>query len=261
MNPILTIAGSDSSGGAGIQADLKTITMLGGYGMSAITAITAQNTQGVQQIYPVPAEILGKQIESVCSDIAPAAVKIGMVYDVTQIAILVACLQKFRPVHLIIDPVMIATSGDMLQTTEATEMAQHDLFPMAEMITPNLPEASVMMGKSIMTRKEMEIAAKQLAERYETAIYLKGGHRVSDCDDYFYCGTQGTWLCGKRIDTKNTHGTGCTLSAALATYAASEISLLDCARLSKRYVTQALQAGLDLGAGNGPICHNFALQS
>lgn len=206
--PVLTIAGSDSSGGAGIQADLKTMTMLGCFGMSAITALTAQNTTGVREICPVPAAFLEQQIAAVCEDIPPLAVKIGMVYDIPQIHAIAAAVRKYRLPHVVVDPVMVATSGDALLRSQAQTALTQELFPLAEVITPNLPEARQLTGMEITSPAEMEQAAGTLAERYRTAVLLKGGHSVGSCNDLLCADGEMIWISGERIVTNNTHGTG-----------------------------------------------------
>lgn len=255
--PVLTIAGSDSSGGAGIQADLKTMTMLGCFGMSAVTALTAQNTCGVQEIYSVPAAFLKQQIISVCEDIPPLAVKIGMVYDTPQIMAIADMIRHFRLPHVVVDPVMVATSGDALMKRQAQETLTQQLFPLAEVITPNLPEAEQLTGRKITASSEMEQAAMQLAETYHTAVLLKGGHSMGSCNDLLCADGALLWISGVRIRTNNTHGTGCTLSSAIASFLAQGMPLEESVRSAKKYVTQAIAARLSLGHGNGPMAHNY----
>ena len=202
--PVLTIAGSDSSGGAGVQADLKTMTMLGCFGMSAITALTAQNTLGVQGICPVPAEFLKQQIAAVCEDIPPAAVKVGMVYDTPQILAIAEAVAQYQLPHVVVDPVMVATSGDPLLKQQAQQALTEQLFPLAELLTPNLPEAEQLTGTSITSPPQMEQAARQLSETYHTAVLLKGGHSVGSCNDLLYAAGTATWFSGQRTDTPNT---------------------------------------------------------
>lgn len=257
--PVLTIAGSDSSGGAGIQADLKTMTMLGCFGMSAITALTAQNTTGVREICPVPAAFLEQQIAAVCEDIPPLAVKIGMVYDIPQIHAIAAAVRKCRLPHVVVDPVMVATSGDALLRSQAQTALTQELFPLAEVITPNLPEARQLTGMEITSPAEMEQAAGTLAERYRTAVLLKGGHSVGSCNDLLCADGEMIWISGERIVTNNTHGTGCTLSSAIASLLAQGMPLEKSVRSAKTYITQAIAAGLSLGHGNGPIAHNYRI--
>ena len=246
--PVLTIAGSDSSGGAGVQADLKTMTMLGCFGMSAITALTAQNTLGVQGICPVPAEFLKQQIAAVCEDIPPAAVKVGMVYDTPQILAIAEVVAQYQLPHVVVDPVMVATSGDPLLKQQAQQA-----------LTPNLPEAEQLTGTSITSPPQMEQAARQLSETYHTAVLLKGGHSVGSCNDLLYAAGTATWFSGQRTDTPNTHGTGCTLSSAIASFLAQGASLEESVRRGKAYISDAIAAGLSLGHGHGPIAHNYAI--
>ena len=258
LKPVLTIAGSDSSGGAGIQADLKTITMLGCYGMSAITALTAQNTMGVQGIFPIPAEFLNAQIQSVFTDIPPASIKIGMIYNAAQMEAVADSMQKYKPPFVVVDPVMVSTSGDALQK-DMTRAAAHrqKLYALADLITPNLPEARALTGLPIETPTEVERAADALAQQYQTAVLIKGGHADGNCDDFLYTENGGIWLRGVRVMTKHTHGTGCTLSAAIASYMTGGVPLQKGVVMAKAYVTDALRANLEMGNGNGPIFHNF----
>ena len=257
--PVLTIAGSDSSGGAGVQADLKTMTMLGCFGMSAITALTAQNTLGVQGICPVPAEFLKQQIAAVCEDIPPAAVKVGMVYDTPQILAIAEAVAQYQLPHVVVDPVMVATSGDPLLKQQAQQALTEQLFPLAELLTPNLPEAEQLTGTSITSPPQMEQAARQLSETYHTAVLLKGGHSMGSCNDLLYAAGTATWFSGQRTDTPNTHGTGCTLSSAIASFLAQGASLEESVRRGKAYISGAIAAGLSLGHGHGPIAHNDAI--
>ncbi|MFQ9436332.1 MAG: bifunctional hydroxymethylpyrimidine kinase/phosphomethylpyrimidine kinase [Ruminococcus callidus] len=259
MAPVLTIAGSDSSGGAGVQADLKTMTMLGCFGMSAITALTAQNTLGVQGICPVPAEFLKQQIAAVCEDIPPAAVKVGMVYDTPQILAIAEAVAQYQLPHVVVDPVMVATSGDPLLKQQAQQALTEQLFPLAELLTPNLPEAEQLTGTSITSPPQMEQAARQLSETYHTAVLLKGGHSMGSCNDLLYAAGTATWFSGQRTDTPNTHGTGCTLSSAIASFLAQGASLEESVRRGKAYISGAIAAGLSLGHGHGPIAHNYAI--
>lgn len=259
-HPVLTIAGSDSSGGAGVQADLKTITMLGGYGMSAITALTAQNTIGVRGIHAVPAEFLQQQIEAVCDDILPLSVKVGMVYDVPQIYVIAEAIQKYQLHHVVVDPVMTATSGDALLKEQAQTALCEALMPLAELITPNLPEAQRLTGLKITSPVQMEKAAAELSAQYHTSVLLKGGHCNGVCNDLLYASGECTWIPGQRLETKNTHGTGCTLSSAIAVFLAQGFTMTDSVRRAKNYITHAIQADLSLGHGHGPIAHNYALQ-
>lgn len=255
---VLTIAGSDCSGGAGIQADLKTITELGCYGMSVITALTAQNTQGVQDVAPVPASFITKQWHACVSDIAPQAIKVGMVYGEAQICAVADALEQLRGLHVVVDPVMISTSGDPLLQEEAMTAWTTRLFPLATLLTPNLPEASALCGYALESAEEMEQAARELSMQYHTAVLVKGGHHASGCNDVLCAEGEITWFYGAHVSTKNTHGTGCTLSSAIASYLAKGESLKESIKKGKFYVTEALNAGLELGKGHGPVCHNFA---
>ena len=247
--PVLTIAGSDSCGGAGIQADLKTMTALYVYGMSAITALTAQNTLGVQGILPVLADFLGQQLDGICTDIPPEAVKIGMIASPEQVDIICA---------KIVDPVMVATTGAELTERTTVDAMREQLFAQADLLTPNLSETAVLLGKAVQTVEEMQAAAKQLAEQYQTAVLVKGGHLTEDAIDVLYDGSTMQCFSGARIATKNTHGTGCTLSSAIAANWAKGYSLSESVQQAKLYVANCIQAGLQMGHGNGAICHNYA---
>lgn len=253
--PVLTIAGSDSSGGAGIQADLKTMTAYKTYGMSVITALTAQNTTGVYGIYPVTPEFVKHQMDCVFQDIPPRAVKIGMVSQADLILAIAEKLKEYRAERVVLDPVMVSTSGSRLLEEEAIESLTHDLFPCATVITPNIPEAQVLTGQTIETRQDMEKAAAYLGETYGIAVLVKGGHQVEEASDVLYQKGKITWFLGSRIDNPNTHGTGCTLSSAIACGLAMGESLEDSIRLAKRYLSDALDSGLNLGRGRGPLDH------
>ena len=257
--PVLTIAGSDSSGGAGIQAELKTKTMQGCYGMSAITALTAQNTTGVREIHPVPAAFLQAQIAAVCEDIPPLAVKIGMVYDVPQIHAIAEMVQHYRLTKLVLDPVMIATSGASLLRSGAQKALKENLFSLAALITPNIPEAEILSGMTITDATGMEAAAKYISEKYGCAVLCKGGHKVNDADDLLWRNGFGKWFHGKRIDNPNTHGTGCTLSSAIASNLAKGYALDTSVERAKEYISGCLSAMLDLGRGSGPMNHMHKL--
>ena len=259
MKIVLTIAGSDSGGGAGIQADIKTMTMNGVFATSAITALTAQNTTGVQGIYEVSPEFLGQQIDSVFADLRPDAVKIGMVASSGLIHVIAERLQKYRPAWLVADPVMVATSGARLIEEEAVETLCRELFPLADLLTPNIPEAQVLWGRAIRSVEEMEEGARTIGEKFSCAVLLKGGHAVNDANDLLYNGGELRWFYGKRIDNPNTHGTGCTLSSAIAANLAKGFSMEESVERAKAYISGALGAMLDLGAGRGPMAHNFAL--
>lgn len=255
----LTIAGSDCSGGAGIQADLKTMTMNGVYAMSAITALTAQNTTGVRAIQESTPEFLGKQIDAVFEDIYPDAVKIGMVSSSELIRVIADRLKLHEAKNVVVDPVMVATSGSSLMKTDAVQTLASELLPMATLVTPNIPEAQVLSGLSIASKEDMVIAAKKISEDCHCAVLLKGGHSINDANDLLYANGETVWFAGKRINNPNTHGTGCTLSSAIAANLAKGYSLADSVRRAKDYISGALAAMLDLGQGSGPMDHAFDL--
>ena len=261
MKKALTIAGSDSSGGAGIQADIKTMTMNGVYAMGAITAITAQNTTGVTGILEVSPDFLGKQLDAVFEDIFPDAVKIGMVSSSELIRVIADSLVRYGAANIVVDPVMVATSGARLIEDEAIETLKSRLLPLATVITPNIPEAEILADMTITDEAGMEEAAKTLYERYGCAALVKGGHRINDANDVLYATPdQGpVWFKGRRIDNPNTHGTGCTLSSAIASNLARGYSLEESVERAKEYLSGALAAMLDLGKGSGPLAHNFAI--
>lgn len=252
---VLTIAGSDCSGGAGIQADLKTMTAYGTYGMSVITALTAQNTTGVYGIHNVPPEFVGQQIDCVFTDIPPAAVKIGMVSQAAVIDVIAQRLCQYHGKNVVLDPVMVSTSGSRLLEEEAVESLTKNLFPCAMVITPNIPEAEVLLGSSIRSSEDMEQAAVTLSERYGVSVLLKGGHQVEDASDVLCQEGKVTWFHGTRIDNPNTHGTGCTLSSAIASGLALGKSLTDSIAAAKTFLSAALASGMDLGKGSGPLDH------
>ena len=260
MNTALTIAGSDSSGGAGIQADLKTMTMNGVFGMSAITALTAQNTTGVQGILEVPPAFLAQQLDAVFTDIRPDAVKIGMVSSPALIETIGERLRFYGAQNIVLDPVMVATSGARLIQPEAVETLERVLLPMALVATPNIPEAELLSGMTIDGRPAMEQAARRIGERYGCAVLLKGGHSVQDANDLLYAGGRLHWIAGRRIANPNTHGTGCTLSSAIAANLAKGFDLAASVKRAKAYLTGALAAMLDLGQGSGPMNHAWTLQ-
>ena len=260
MKTALSIAGSDSSGGAGIQADLKTMTMNGVYAMSAVTALTAQNTTGVTAILNVPAEFLAKQIDAVFEDIRPDAVKIGMVSSAELIETIAKRLCAHHAVNIVVDPVMIATSGARLIDPAAVSALKEKLLPIARVVTPNIPEAEVLSGMKIETKQDMETASKQICAQYRCAVLCKGGHSLNDANDLL-CTPDGTlrWVEGKRIDNPNTHGTGCTLSSAIAANLAKGAPLDEAIRRAKEYLSGALADMLDLGHGSGPMNHAYLL--
>ena len=259
MKTALSIAGSDCSGGAGIQADLKTMTMNGVYAMSAITALTAQNTTGVTGILEVTPEFLGQQIDMVFTDIRPDAVKIGMVSSSALIETIAQRLRHYKAENIVVDPVMVATSGSSLIESDAVVTLKQVLLPLATLATPNIPEAEVLSGRTIQTEADMEAAAKYIWETYGCAVLLKGGHSVSDANDLLCVNGQLKWFRGKRIPNPNTHGTGCTLSSAIAANLAKGYGLETSVQRAKDYISGALAAMLDLGQGSGPMNHAFDL--
>ena len=259
MKTALTIAGSDSSGGAGIQADIKTMMANGVYAMSAVTALTAQNTTGVTDILESTPYFLGEQLDAVFTDIFPDAVKIGMVSSAELITVIAEKLKQYGAKHIVVDPVMVATSGAKLLRSDAME-ALARLLPMAEVLTPNIPEAEILSGLSITDATGMETAAKSISERYGCAVLCKGGHQINAADDLLWRHGVGKWFRGKRINNPNTHGTGCTLSSAIASNLAKGYGLDEAVARAKAYISGALAAMLDLGHGSGPMNHAFELQ-
>ena len=257
----LTIAGSDSSGGAGIQADLKTMLSNGVYGMSAITALTAQNTTGVTAISEVTPLFLKQQLDAVFTDIFPSAVKTGMVSNAELIGVIAECLGFYKAENIVVDPVMVATSGAKLISEEAVTVLKEKLLPIAAVVTPNIPEAEVLSGMKISDKADMEKAAEYISGKYGCAVLLKGGHSINDSNDLLYENDEITWFAGVRIDNPNTHGTGCTLSSAIASNLAKGYDLKTSVRLAKEYISGALSAMLDLGKGSGPLHHGFAINS
>ena len=253
----LTIAGSDSSGGAGIQADIKTMMANGVYAMSAITALTAQNTTGVTAILNVTPEFLGQELDSIFIDIFPDAVKIGMVSDRELICIIAEKLKQYQAKNIVVDPVMVATSGARLISEDAMDTLKQQLFPLAAVLTPNIPEAEELTGMHIESAEDMIDAAKKIAEQYHCAVLCKGGYQRNTANDLLYSEGSYQWFCGKRIDNPNTHGTGCTLSSAIASNLAKGYDLQTSVERAKDYISGALEAMLDLGAGSGPMDHGF----
>ncbi len=261
MKTALTIAGSDSCGGAGIQADIKTMTMNGVYAMSAITALTAQNTTGVRSIMEVTPEFLAQQLDAVFEDIFPDAVKIGMVSSSALVEVIADKLIQYKAKNIVADPVMVATSGSALIKTDAIKTLTERIFPTATLVTPNIPEAQVLSGLDIKNKDDMQRAAENIFGKYGCAVLLKGGHSVSDASDLL-CSEKGfEWFEGKRIDNPNTHGTGCTLSSAIASNLAKGFDLGESVGRAKQYISGALAAQLDLGKGSGPMAHAFDLSS
>lgn len=265
-NKVLTIAGSDSGGGAGIQADIKAISAMGCFASSAITAITAQNTLGVDAVHPVPLDILAAQIDAVLSDIGTDAIKIGMLHSAEVVSLVADKIEQYGITNVVLDPVMVSTSGHKLIEDNAIEIMKNRLIPLARVITPNLPEAEILSGCTITAQQEFPQIATLLSHNNSTSVLLKAGHLNGDTlTDYFYNAEDGsmTLLPSKRVDTRNTHGTGCTLSSALAAALARGESLTEAAISAKRYIEQAIITGAkyDIGHGHGPVNHFFALNS
>lgn len=265
-NKVLTIAGSDSGGGAGIQADIKAISAMGCFASSAITAITAQNTLGVDAVHPVPLDILAAQIDAVLSDIGTDAIKIGMLHSAEVVSLVADKIEQYGITNVVLDPVMVSTSGHKLIEENAIEIMKNRLIPLARVITPNLPEAEILSGCTITAQQEFPQIATLLSHNNSTSVLLKAGHLNGDTlTDYFYNAEDGsmTLLPSKRVDTRNTHGTGCTLSSALAAALARGESLTEAAISAKRYIEQAIITGAkyDIGHGHGPVNHFFALNS
>lgn len=261
MRTALSIAGSDSSGGAGIQADIKTMTMNGVYAMSVITALTAQNTTGVSAILEATPQFLQQQIDAVFEDIPPDAVKIGMVSSADLIRTIAERLTAYKAANIVVDPVMVATSGARLIHEEAIAALKSELFPIATLLTPNIPEAEALSGLAIHDEEDMVLCAKQISETYHCAVLCKGGHNLNDANDLLYTGGEYAWFHGKRIDNPNTHGTGCTLSSAIAANLAKGFDLKTSVHRAKDYISGALADRLNLGKGPGPMNHAFDLNS
>ena len=257
MRTALTIAGSDSSGGAGIQADIKTMTANGVFAMSAITALTAQNTTGVTGIMEVSPEFLEEQIDCVFTDIRPDAVKIGMVSSAGLITAIADRLKEYHAENIVVDPVMVATSGAKLISDDAVATLKEKLLPIADILTPNIPETEVLSGMEVKTEEDMVSAARKISEQYQCAVLVKGGHQLNDANDLLYRNGECRWFYGKRIDNPNTHGTGCTLSSAIASNLAKGFSMDESVERAKEYISGALGAMLDLGRGSGPMNHAF----
>ena len=259
MIPVLTVAGSDSSGGAGIQADLKTFAALGTYGMSCICALTAQNTKGVTMVVNTPVDMVMAQLEAVFDDIPPKAVKTGMLSSAPIVETVADFLSSHGKVPLVVDPVMVATSGAVLLEEDAIQSYKEKLIPLSTLITPNIPEAEVLSGLSIQNEEDMTAAARIISRNYGCAVLCKGGHNINDANDLLFAGGQARWFRGKRIDNPNTHGTGCTLSSAIAANLAKGFGLEEAVGRAKDYISGALAAMLDLGRGSGPMNHAFDL--
>lgn len=261
MKTALTIAGSDSCGGAGIQADIKTMMANGVYAMSAITALTAQNTTGVTSILNADSKFLGEELDAVFTDIYPDAVKIGIVSESDLIRIIASKLRQYNAKNIVVDPVMVATSGAKLISDDAIDTLKQELFSLADVLTPNIPEAEVLTGRTISNAEEMIDAAKMISETYNCAVLCKGGHTINDANDLLYVNNTYRWFYGKRIQNPNTHGTGCTLSSAIASNLAKGFDLETSVRRAKDYISGALSAMLDLGKGSGPMDHGFAIDN
>ena len=261
MRTALTIAGSDSCGGAGIQADIKTMMANGVYAMSAITALTAQNTTGVTSILNADSKFLGEELDAVFTDIYPDAVKIGMVSESDLIRIIASKLRQYNAKNIVVDPVMVATSGAKLISDDAIDTLKQELFSLADVLTPNIPEAEVLTGRTISNAEEMIDAAKMISETYNCAVLCKGGHTINDANDLLYANNTYRWFYGKRIQNPNTHGTGCTLSSAIASNLAKGFDLETSVCRAKDYISSALPAMLDLGKGSGPMDHGFAINT
>ncbi|WP_054742215.1 bifunctional hydroxymethylpyrimidine kinase/phosphomethylpyrimidine kinase [Cellulosilyticum ruminicola] len=260
MQTVLTIAGSDCSGGAGIQADIKTITAHGMYAMSAITALTAQNTTGVYGVQEATSEFVGQQIDCIVKDIRPNAVKIGMISSKEIMEVLAHKLEEYKLQNIVLDPVMISTSGSKLMSDDAIEIFCKKVMPQANLITPNLHEAACLADMIIHTKAEMIEAAKKIGTFFKGAILIKGGHLEETADDLLFINGEVTWFEAQRIENPNTHGTGCTLSSAIACNLAGGLDMKTSVANGKEYVTGAIAANLDLGEGNGPLNHCYKIQ-
>ena len=259
MRTALTIAGSDSCGGAGIQADIKTMTANGVYAMSAVTALTAQNTTGVIGIMESSPEFLKAQLDEIFTDIRPDAVKTGMVASIGLIEVIAERLKFYAAENIVVDPVMVATSGAKLISDDAVESLKEKLLPIASVITPNIPESEVLSRMKISSEEDMEKSARMISELYGCAVLCKGGHSLSDANDFLFANGKGEWFHGRRIDNHNTHGTGCTLSSAIASNLAKGYGMNEAVGRAKEYLSGALEAGLDLGKGSGPLLHGYAV--
>ena len=261
MYTALTIAGSDSSGGAGIQADIKTMTANGVYAMSAITALTAQNTTGVTSIMEATPQFLAEELDCIFTDIYPDAIKTGMVASTELIEVIADKLTAYEAKNIVVDPVMVATSGARLISEDAISTLKSKLLPLAKVITPNIPEAEVLSEMQIKSEADMEKAAEIICNRLGCSVLLKGGHQLNDANDLLWQkNEQATWFMGKRIDNPNTQGTGCTLSSAIASNLAKGYDLKTSVKYAKNYISGALAAGLNLGKGSGPMNHAFAIK-
>lgn len=260
MKVALTIAGSDSSGGAGIQADIKTMTLNGVYAESAITALTAQNTMGVIDILESTPEFLKNQLDAIFDDIYPDSVKIGMVSNKKLIEVIAKELKERKVKNIVIDPVMVATSGSKLLADDSIETLMEKLLPLADVLTPNIPEAEILSGIKIESIDDMKLAAKIISEKFSCKTLVKGGHNLNDANDYLYDDGKGIWFYGERINNPNTHGTGCTLSSAIAANLAKGFMMEESIKMAKDYLSNALKDMLDLGKGSGPMNHAFDIK-
>ncbi len=253
----LTIAGSDCSGGAGIQADIKTMTMNGVYAMSAVTALTAQNTTGVRDVMDITPAFLAAQLDAIFTDIYPDGIKIGMVSSAALVDVIAEKLTLYKAKHIVLDPVMVASSGAKLLSDEGIKALCEQLMPLAELVTPNIPEAEFLCGRKIKTQKDMEAAAQTIKEKFGCNVLLKGGHQTGEPNDFLLDKDGSRWFYGERIDNPNTHGTGCTLSSAIAAGLAKGLEIEAAVEQAKKYISEALSAMLDLGAGSGPMDHAY----
>lgn len=261
MKTVLSIAGSDSSGGAGIQADIKTMQANGVYAMTAITALTAQNTMGVMDIMNVSADFVGEQIDAVFTDIFPDAVKIGMAPTVEIIETIAQRLTKYKAGNIVLDPVMVSTSGSSLSTVSAVNAMKESLFPLTTLVTPNIPETEVLYGRKIESPEELIEAAKWISSTYNTAVLCKGGHNADNANDLLVYNNEVHWFYSEKIDNPNNHGTGCTLSSAIASNLAKGYDLKEAVERSKQYISGALSSMLNLGNGSGPLNHGFNIEA
>lgn len=261
-NRVLTIAGSDSGGGAGVQADIKTISACGCYAASAITAITVQNTVGVKSVYPIPIETIEGQIEAVMEDIGADAIKIGMLHSAEVVEVVCRTIDKYKPRHVVLDPVMVSTSGHRLIEESAIEMLSQELIPRSTIITPNIPEAEILLGYKIRGQEYLRDAAIELARNGGVAVLLKAGHLSDNMLTDIFIDKEGEahYLSAQRVETHNTHGTGCTLSSAIATFLAQGLDTVRAVSAAKDYLSAALisGAGFEIGHGNGPVDHFYA---
>lgn len=260
MKKVLTIAGSDPSGGAGIQADLKTFQANGAYGMSVITALTAQNTMGVKGVLNSSGEFVGLQMDCVFTDIYPDAIKIGMVSEISIIETIAEKLKEYGARNIVVDPVMVSTSGSNLMEDRAVKTLIEKLLPLADIITPNMSEAGVLAGMKVENKEDMEEAGKKISGYLSGAVLIKGGHLEESSDDLLIIDGTYTWLDADRINNSNTHGTGCTLSSALATNLAQGMEMKEAVLKAKAYISGAIEDNLDLGRGRGPLNHGYNLK-